>query len=74
MENLTNAAATGVNTLWGISPVVTVLLLINMLCLYFIRALLIDAREERGLYRQTLVNNTEAFNALKEIIRVAITK
>jgi hypothetical protein len=73
MEPITNAAANGINSLWGIAPTVSLLLLFIIVLLYSIRARLFDAREERGLYRQTLKENTEAFNALKEIIRVALT-
>ena len=71
---MAGAAANGVNSLWNISPVVTVLVLMCGILLYFIHSLLIDAKEERNLYRQTLIDNTKAFNSLQEIIRVAISK
>lgn len=74
MDQLTGAAANGVNSLWNISPLVTALVLAIMLLLYGVRALLLDAKEERSLYRQTLIENTKAFNSLQEIIRVAISK
>lgn len=74
MDQMAGAAANGVNSLWNISPVVTVLVLMCGILLYFIRNLLIDAKEERNLYRQTLIDNTKAFNSLQEIIRVAISK
>lgn len=74
MDQMAGAAANGVNSLWNISPVVTVLVLMCGILLYFIRSLLIDAKEERNLYRQTLIDNTKAFNSLQEIIRVAISK
>lgn len=71
---MANAAANGVNSLWNISPIVTILVLLNMFLFYFVRALLLDAKEERSLYRKSLIDNTEAFNGLKEIIRAAISK
>ena len=74
MDQMAGAAANGVNSLWNISPVVTVLVLMCGILLYFIHSLLIDAKEERNLYRQTLIDNTKAFNSLQEIIRVAISK
>lgn len=73
MEPLIEATANGVNSLWEVAPIVTILVLIDVVLLYFIRVLLLDAKEERTLYRQTLKENTEAFNSLKEIIRVAIS-
>lgn len=73
MEQITGAAANGVNSLWNISPVVTILVLMVLVLLYGIRALLLDAKNERTLYRQTLVDNTKAFNGLQEVIRAAIS-
>lgn len=73
MEQLAGAASTGVNSLWNISPVVTILVLTVMVLLYGIRALLIDAKEQRNLYCQTLIENTKALNGLQEVIRVAIS-
>lgn len=74
MDQLTGAAANGVNSLWNIGPVVTILVLAVMLLVYTVRALLLDAKEERGLYRDTLKENTKAFEKLQEIINVAISK
>lgn len=70
---IASAAAKGLNSLWDISIALTVLTLVILGLLLFIRALLSDAREERNRYLQTLEKNTEAFNSLKEIIRVAIS-
>jgi hypothetical protein len=72
-QQLAGAASNGINSLWNISPVVTVLVLIVGILIYGIRALLIDAKTERALYRQTLVDNTKAFNGLQEVIRAAIS-
>lgn len=72
MDQMAWAASRGVDSLWELAPIVTILILIIMVLLYFLRALLLDAKEERSLYRQTLKENTDAFNSLKEIIRVAI--
>ncbi len=74
MEQIAGAAANGLNTLWDIGAAFTILLLTVIVLMYVIRALLLDAKEERALYRQTLKENTEAFNRLTEVIRVAISK
>lgn len=73
-QQLAGAATNGLNSLWNIGPIVTILLLLILALIYFIRALLIDAKEERGLYRQTLIDNTKALNSLQEVIRAAISK
>lgn len=72
MENIANTAAKGLNSLWEIAPVVTVLVLAILFLIYFVRALLIDAKEERNIYRATLEANTKALTSLQEVIRVAI--
>lgn len=74
MDKIIDAAGNGVNSLWNLAPIVTVLVLAILALCYFARALLLDAKEERGLYRQTLNENTKALNSLQEIIRVAISK
>lgn len=74
MDQITGAAATGLNSLWNLAPIVTILILIILALVYLLRALLLDAKEERSLYRQTLMENTKAFNSLQEIIRVALSK
>jgi uncharacterized membrane protein YqiK len=73
MEQITGAAANGLNSLWHLAPIVTILLLIILLLIYLLRALLLDAKEERSLYRQTLMENTKAFNSLQEVIRAALS-
>jgi len=73
MEKIADTATNGINSLWDIAPVVTVLVLVILMLVYFIRTLLLDAREERNLYRGTLEENTKALTSLQEIIRVAIT-
>lgn len=73
MEKIADAATNGVNSLWDIAPVVTVLVLVILMLVYFVRALLIDAKEERNLYRSTLEANTKALTSLQEVIRVAIS-
>lgn len=74
MEQIAGATAKGVNSLWELGGIVTVLVLVIIVLLYAVRALLLDAKEERSLYRQTLMENTKAFNSLQEIIRVALSK
>lgn len=72
METIAPAATKGLNSLLEIAPVVTTLVLFILVMLYFIRALLIDAKEERNLYRGTLEENTRALTSLQEVIRAAI--
>lgn len=72
-QQFAGAASNGINSLWNISPVVTILVLIVMVLLYGTRALLNDAKIERALYRQTLVDNTKALDGLQEVIRAAIS-
>jgi len=73
MDGIANITSKGVNSLLEIAPVVTVLVLAIIALIYFVRALLIDAKEERNLYRSTLEANTKALTSLQEVIRVAIT-
>lgn len=73
MENIASSATKGLNSLWDIAPVVTALVLFIILLVYFIRALLIDAKTERTVYRATLEANTKALTSLQEVIRVAIS-
>ena len=72
-QQFAGAASNGINSLWNISPVVTILVLIVMVLLYGTRALLNDAKTERALYRQTLIDNTKALDGLQEVIRAAIS-
>lgn len=74
MDDITKAAANGVNSLWNIAPIVTILVLIILALLWFISALLKDAREERTLNRAALQGNTAILSELKELIRGAISK
>lgn len=73
MDSISDGAKGGLNSLWDIAPVVTVLVLGILVLLYTVRALLTDAKEERNLYRQSLNENTKALNSLQEVIRVAIS-
>lgn len=73
MDGIAGSATKGLESLWDIAPIVTVLVLVILLLVYFIRALLIDAKEERNLYRGTLEANTKALTSLQEVIRVAIS-
>lgn len=73
METIAPTATKGLESLLQIAPVVTVLVLVILVLVYFIRALLIDAKEERNLYRGTLEENTRALTSLQEVIRVAIS-
>lgn len=74
MGELQGAAANGVNGLWHIAPVVSVLVLAIMVLLYFIRGLLLDAKEERKVMRDALVANTAVLARLEELIRATVSK
>lgn len=72
--NIEQAASNGLGSLMNITPLVTVLVLIVMGLCWFIKGLLQDARDERKLTRDALVNNTSVIAELKEMIRIAIAK
>ena len=74
MDELSKAAGNGINSLWDIAPVVTVLVLIILALMWFISQLLKDAREERALNREALKGNTVILTELKEVIRGAINR
>lgn len=74
MDDLTKAAASGVTDLMQITPMITLLILIILALLWFIRSLLIDARTERQLNRDALIGNTAILSELKELIRGAVSK
>ena len=73
MNDIVPVATKGIESLLNVAPVVTVLVLVNLILIYFIRALLIDAREERNLYRQTLEETTKTLTRLEGVINVAIS-
>lgn len=74
MDELTKAAADGVTSVMGVSPIVTILMLIILAMAWFIRMLLLDAKEERRVTRDALIGNTAILSELKELIRGAVSK
>ncbi len=74
MGEITGAAAKGVNSLWDIAPVVSILVLAIMVLLYFIRGLLMDAKEERKANRDALIGNTAVLARLEELILATVSK
>lgn len=66
------AIGSGLSSLFDISPLTTCLVLVIICLIWFIRFLLIDAREERKLSREALNNATSVISELKEMIRGAI--
>ena len=68
------AVSEGIVSLFDISPITTLLILMIVSLLWFIRHLLIDAKEERHLNRDALNNSTAVISELKELIRGALTK
>lgn len=74
MDEMVKVTAGGVDSLMGIAPLVTVLVLIIIVCVFFIWALLKDAREERALNREALKGNTIILTEFKEMIRGALNR
>lgn len=77
MEKTVDLATTvnaGLQSLFTIAPIVTLLVLIVICQLWFIRFLLNEAKEERKLNREALNNSTAVISELKEMIRNAITR
>jgi hypothetical protein len=68
------SAASGIADLMKISPLTTLLILIIMGLCWFIKSLLQDARDERKLNRDALINSTAVIAELKELIRNALSK
>jgi len=68
------AIADGVSGLIELSPVIAVLLLVIIGLCWLVRALLKDAKHERKLNREALLNNTSVLSEFKEIIRSAIQR
>lgn len=71
-STIEGAASEGIASLFGISPVVTILVLMIIALLWFVRYLLVDAQGERQLNRDALNNSTAVISELKEMIRGAI--
>ena len=69
METVVTA---GMGQLMQLGAVVVVLLLVILGLCWFCRALLTDAKEERALTRDALIDNTKVISELKEIIRGAL--
>lgn len=74
MGGMEGAAANGVNSLWNIAPVVTILVLAIIVLLWFIRNQLLDAKEERKVVRDALTGNTAVLARLEELIRTTVLK
>ncbi len=73
--------AQGLKELLNIAPIVTALVLFILILLFFIRALLkeakedkIQARKESELTRNALINNTAVNAELKELVRNALNR
>lgn len=64
--------AQGVSEIIKLGSVTTILSLVILCLIWFIRELLKDARAERALNRQALTNSTEVIAELKELIRNAL--
>jgi len=64
--------AQGVSSLFGLAPIITVLVLIIVVLCWFIKSLLQDAKEERRLTRDALTGNTAVISEFKEMVRNAL--
>jgi len=64
----------GVKELLSVSPLVTALVLGIICLMWFIKTLLKEAKEERTLNREALINNTAVISEFKELIRNALNK
>lgn len=72
--DLTGAAAQGVTSLFQITPLVTVLVLIILALIWLVRYL-IERNERQGeKVTDALVNNTAALTALKETVHVVFSQ
>lgn len=73
-QTLEGAVSDGVSSLFGLAPIITILVLIIIGLCWFIKSLLQDAKEERRLNREALLGNTSVIAEFKEMIRAAINK
>lgn len=73
-RSVTDLTANSLKTIMDIAPVVSVLVLIIFVLIWFIYLLLKDAREERALNRDVVKGNTAILAELKEMIRGAINR
>lgn len=71
----------GVEQLLSVSPLVTALILVIVVLIWFIRDLLKSSKEDRMLSREdakhstnALINNTAVISEFKELIRNALNK
>lgn len=66
--------STGVTSLFGIAPIVTILVLIIIALCWFIRQLLADAKTDRKMVLDVVVSNTAVISEFKEMVRGAINQ
>lgn len=64
-----SAAQKGIESLFGISPVVTILVLVIMGLCWFIKGLLRDARDDRKSMTDALINSTAVMTTHNELLR-----
>lgn len=64
----------GVSSLMNLGPLVTLLLLVILGQFWIIKCFIKDAKDERTLNRDALMNNTAVISEFKELIRGAIAK
>lgn len=73
-QTIEAASANGINSLFAINPLTTVLVLAIMGLCWFIRSLMNDLRDAHNKAIDTLVANTAVVSEMKEMVRAAINK
>lgn len=71
-NTLEAASANGINSLFAINPLTTVLVLAIMGLCWFIKSLMNDLRDAHQKAIDTLVSNTAVMSEMKEMVRAAI--
>lgn len=66
---MADAAASGVKSLFGIAPIVTILVLAVLLLLWFIKSLMKDLKENQNKTTDALISNTAIISSFQEVIR-----
>lgn len=64
----------GFTDLMKLAPIITLLCIIVIVMGWFIKSLLADAKEERRLNRDALINNTAVISEFKELVRGLVQK
>lgn len=66
------AGANGINSLFAVNPLTTVLVLAIMGLCWFVKSLMNDLRDAHQKAIDTLISNTTVMSEMKEMVRAAI--